>query len=145
MSRTADPARKRYTKRLAVLMTLYLVFLFLAVRTYNVDGGGVDGALAWAIAILPALPVIGVFWAILAMIVETTDEYQRLKLVKQTLIAAGFALSVMTVLGFLANFGLIAPVDGFWSLILFFFGLGIGSCVTAFAERRADRAAGDAV
>ncbi len=145
MSSRATPAMKRYTWRLAVLMALYLVFLFIAVRIFDVEKGGVDGPLAWLIAILPALPVIGVFWAIIALIVETKDEYQRLKLVKQTIIGAGFALSVMTVLGFLANFGIIPPVDGFWALILFFFGIGIGSCVNAMVDRRADRAsAGEA-
>jgi hypothetical protein len=48
-------------------------------------------------------------------------------LVRQTLVATGFALSVATVWGFLENFELVAHVDAFYIAILWFLGLGLGS------------------
>src|SRR5262249_21176342 len=82
--------------------------------------------LAYLIAVLPALPVIGIFGAIGRYLVEEQDEYVRMLMVRQTLWASGFALSAATVVGFLQNFGLIAPVDGYWIVVVWYFGLGIG-------------------
>lgn len=120
------PASKRYTRRLAVLMTLYLVLLFTAVSLFRRDM--VEGALAWPLAIAPALPVIGVFWAVMRFIVEEKDEFIRLLIVRQCLVATGFCLTVMTIWEFLQNFDLVAPGNGgFGAAFFWFFGLGIGA------------------
>ena len=62
--------------------------------------------------LLPALPIIGIFAAIGRYLVEEQDEYVRMLMVRQTLWASGFALSVATIWGFLENFGLVGHVDG---------------------------------
>ena len=50
-------------------------------------------------------------------------------MVRQTLWASGFALSVATVWGFLENFDLVEHVDAYSVAIVWFFGLGVGGIV----------------
>jgi hypothetical protein len=119
-----SPAHRRYVIRLAVAMTLYILFLFIAGRL--VGSGTVRGVGAYLLAMLPGLAIVGVFWAVGRLIVEETDEYQRMLFVRQTLVATGFALSLATVWGFLENFGLVGHVDAFYVAILWFAGLGVG-------------------
>ena len=48
-------------------------------------------------------------------------------MVRQTLWASGFALSLATVWGFLESFDLVGHWDGYWVAVAWFFGLGIGA------------------
>ncbi|WP_310467196.1 hypothetical protein [Sphingomonas sp.] len=118
-------AQRRYVLRVAVATAFYLVTLALALRV--VGGGLVEGPAAYVLAILPGLSIVGIFWAFARLLIEETDEYRRLLLVGQSLIATAFTLSVATVWGFLENFGLVAHVDGFYIAVLWFVGLGVGS------------------
>jgi len=87
------------------------------------------GVSAYAAAILPALPIIGVFVAMGRYLADEQDEYIRMLTVRQTLWATGFALSVATIWGFLENFELVGHVDAYYVAVLWFGGLGIGSCM----------------
>ena len=49
--------------------------------------------------------------------------------VRQTLWATGFALSVATVWGFLESFDLVGHIDAYYIAVLWFGGLGLGSCM----------------
>lgn len=118
-----NPAHRRYVIRVTIAMAFYLLFLALALRLV---GGVVTGPLAYLIALLPALAILGVFWAVGRLIIEETDEFLRMLLVRQSLIASAFALSVATLWGFLENFGLAPHVDAFYVAVLWFAGLGIG-------------------
>ena len=121
-----SPAIRRYTIRLAVLMSVYLVTLFLAVRLFK--AGAISGPLAYGLAVLPALPVIGVFWAVMRLLAEEPDEYWRMLLVRQCLFATGFCLAIMTIWEFLQNFELVAPGNGGFGAAFFWFaGLGVGA------------------
>ena len=42
------------------------------------------------LAILPALPLIGIIWAFGRLLIEETDEYLRSLTVRQFLVATGF-------------------------------------------------------
>ena len=79
------------------------------------------------LAILPGISVAGVFWAIGRLLVEEQDEYQRLMLVRQVLVATGFTLTIVTIYGFLENFGMVTHVDAFYVAILWFVGLAVGA------------------
>ena len=54
MAMYRSPATRRYLVRLVVLMSIYLVTLFVAVRLFRAEA--VSCAAAYALAILPALP-----------------------------------------------------------------------------------------
>jgi hypothetical protein len=122
-----SPARRRYVQRLAVAMAAYLVSLFAA--EYLISRALVDGPLMWALALVPGLAVVGAFYAIAMLILEQKDEFVRMLVVRQTLIATGFALSIATVWGFLENFALVPHVPAYWVAILWFLGFGIGGFV----------------
>ncbi|NUR46197.1 MAG: hypothetical protein HOP91_08610 [Sphingomonas sp.] len=121
------PAWKRYNWRVIVLSILYAAFLIAAV--YGFKHKLVPSPLAYPVAILPALPIIGIFVAMGRYLVEEQDEYVRMLMVRQTLWASGFALSVATVWGFLENFDLVEHVDAYSVAIVWFFGLGVGGIV----------------
>ena len=125
--RRMTPPQKRYVFRVFVSMAFYMLFLSLAL--HFVGRGLVTGPLAYLLGALPGFAVIGVFWAIGRLLVEETDEYERMLLVRQSLVASAFALSIATVWGFLENVGLVPHVDAFYIAILWFAGLGVGSLV----------------
>jgi hypothetical protein len=118
------PAWKRYNWRVIWLSLLYAAFLLPAV--YGFKHGLIPGGLQYVAAILPALPIVGIFVAIGRYLVEEEDEYVRMLMVRQILWASGFALSVATIWGFLDNFDLVGHADGYYIVIVWFFGLGIG-------------------
>jgi hypothetical protein len=121
------PAWKRYNWRVLWLSLLYVLLLLGAV--YGFKHRLISGPLAYAVAILPALPIIGIIGAIGRYLVEEQDEYVRMLMVRQTLWASGFSLSAATIWGFLESFGLIGRVDGYYVVIAWFFGLGVGGVV----------------
>ena len=126
MARYKSPAIRRYVIRLAVLMSFYLVALLGASRAFRADL--VSGPAAYVLAVIPALPIIGVFWAVMRLLVEEPDEFLRLLLVRQTLIATGFCLTIMTIWEFLQNFDLVPPGNGgFGAAFFWFVGLGVGA------------------
>ena len=121
---TKSVAFRRYNWRVVVLSLLYAGALLVAV--YGFKHHLLSGGLAYGVAVLPALPIIGIFAAIGRYLVEEQDEYVRMLMVRQTLWASAFALSVATTWGFLDNFRLVGHADGYWIAILWFFGLGLG-------------------
>jgi hypothetical protein len=126
-----SPAIRRYTIRLAVLMSAYLVLLFISVRLFR--SGAELGIAAWPLAIAPALPIIGVFWAVMRLLIEEPDEYWRTLLVRQIMFATGFCLTVVTIWEFLQNFDLVSPGNGgFGAAFFWFMGLGIGAIYNRF-------------
>jgi hypothetical protein len=122
-----SPAGKRYNKRVVWLSLLYAAFLMTAVYGFNRQL--LSGPLAYLAAVLPALPIIGIFVAMGRYLVEEQDEYVRMLMVRQTLWASAFALSAATVWGFLESFDMVGHVDAFYVAVLWFGGLGLGSCI----------------
>jgi hypothetical protein len=124
---SGSPAKRRYTQSVLLLSAAYILILFGVVAFFN--NGTRSGLSAYAAAVLPALPIVGVFFAIGRFIVDERDEYQRMKLVRQALIATGITLSLATVWGFLENFGQVRHIYAYWAAIVWFAGLGVGGLV----------------
>ncbi|NUQ16925.1 MAG: hypothetical protein HOP95_00475 [Sphingomonas sp.] len=118
-------AWKRYNWRLIWLSLLYAAFLLPAV--YGFKHQLVPESVKYVVAILPALPIIGIFGALGRYLIEEQDEYVRMLMVRQILWASGFTLSIATAWGFLDNFGLVGRVDGYWIIVLWYFGLALGA------------------
>lgn len=126
MANYKSPAMKRYVIRLLVLMSFYVAALLAAVWTFKHTH--ISGVAAYALAVLPALPIIGVFWAVMRLLVEEPDEFIRMLQVRQSLVATGFCLTIMTIWEFLQNFDLVAPGNGgFGAAFFWFMGLGVGA------------------
>lgn len=122
-----SPAHRRYVWRVAAAMAGYLVTLFAA--ELFIDDRGLTGPGAWLLALLPGLSVAVVFWALGRLVVEEEDEYLRILLVRQVLIASGITMIVATVYGFLEMYRLVPHAEAFYLTWLFFIGLGIGAIV----------------
>src|ERR1700752_4007802 len=105
----ASPAWKRYNIRVIWLSLLYAGFLLSAIYAFKHQL--LHGPAAYIAAILPALPIIGLFGAIGRYLIEEQDEYVRMLMVRQTLWASGFALSIATIWGFLESFDLVGHVE----------------------------------
>jgi hypothetical protein len=135
MSRS--PAIKRYNRRVIWLSLLYALFLFAAV--YGFNHALLHGVAGYVAAILPALPIIGIFAAIGRYLVEEQDEYVRMLMVRQTLWASGFALSLATIWGFLESFELVSHIDAYYIAVLWFGGLGLGACMNKLTLGSAGR------
>ncbi|MBS0476976.1 MAG: hypothetical protein JSR28_17740 [Proteobacteria bacterium] len=126
MSRKSSPAMRRYLKRVFGFMLAYVALIFVVGWTFR--HAAPAPPLAYLVAILPALPIIGVFWTIFRLLVEETDEYMRMLFVRQSLFATAFCLTVMTVWEFLQNYDVVpAGNGGFGAAFLWFMGLGFGA------------------
>jgi hypothetical protein len=128
-------AKRRYDLRIILLSLAYGVSLIGAVWLFKHHL--VAGPLAWIVAVLPALPICGMFAAIGFYLVEETDEYLRVQMIRQTLWGSGFALSIATLWGFLESFDLVAHVPAYSVVILWYAGLGLGALANGLTSRRA--------
>ena len=128
----ASPAHRAYVRRFIPMMIGYVVLLFAAVwlgKHYQPAGVG-----AVLLAVLPALPLVGVIWAMGRLIVEEQDEYLRDQTIRQFLIATGFMLAVTSMWGFLESSGHVPHLPMYWSFILWCGGLGVGSLVNELKQ-----------
>ncbi|MFZ5749378.1 MAG: hypothetical protein ACOY45_17180 [Pseudomonadota bacterium] len=129
-------AQRRYTMSVLLLMTGYVFILFGVISFAVRNPLPLQGWPGYILGVLPALPVIGVFFVIGRYLVEEQDEYLRMQFVRQALVATGFALSIATAWGFLENFGLVPHVYAYYAAILWFAGLGVGACWNKIAGLR---------
>jgi len=127
-------ALTRYNYRVVILSLIYAAFLIAAVYLFKHQL--LSGPIAYVAAILPALPIIGILGAIGRYLTEETDEYLRMMMVRQALIASGFALSIATIWGFLENFDLVDHVYAYYVQVLWFAGLGVGACFNKLQAAR---------
>ncbi len=118
-------AQRRYMKRVAMFSSLYLVVL--GVMTFVLKSSEPHFAIRSILALLPGLAVIGIFWAVGRLIVEEQDEFLRMLVIRQSLIATGFALSAATVWGFLETADVVFHLEAYWWAVAWFFGLGVGA------------------
>lgn len=128
-------AMQRYVRRLLVCMVLYTALIFVVGFLFRLAPP--SGALAYGAAVLPALPILGVFWTIYRLLAEESDEFMRMMLVRQTLFATGFCLSIMTIWEFLQNYDVLPTgTGGFGTAFVWFVGLGIGAVINTRSLRR---------
>ena len=118
---------RRYTFRILGFGLAYAGCLIGAIMAMQ-QPWAPTGPLAYLLAVLPALPVVGMIWAVFRLIAETDDEYQRFLFVRQILIATGLTLAIATIWGFLENFELVTDLPGYHVTVLWFVMIGIGGC-----------------
>lgn len=119
------PENRRYYKRMMIAMAVYLVSLFAS--EWLIEDRGLSGLPAYALAIVPGLAVASIIWIVGRLIVEESDEFIRMLIVRQSLIATGFAFTLAAIWGFLEQYMLVDHLAAYWWPILWCFGLGIGA------------------
>jgi hypothetical protein len=114
---------KRYSFRIMLFMTAYAVILTSSLVFARSSDDHSQVTLI-VLALLTALPIIGVFWAVFRLLIETDDEYQRLLFAKQTLLATALTLAIVTVWQFLEVYRVITEGPQ-WMGVIWFMMLGI--------------------
>lgn len=128
------PARRRYFIRLIAFLALYLALLIPIVWSHS-RGLWPQGPARYVLAVLPALPVIGVIWAILRFVVEEEDEYLRFLHIQAVLIATGITLSVSTAWSFLARYADAPAQNGMYVFVIFCAALFAGMGLISWRQR----------
>ncbi|HEX8415656.1 MAG TPA: hypothetical protein VF637_17515 [Sphingomicrobium sp.] len=117
-------AMRSYNRRVLIASLAYVVLLFSGIWTaahYNPPAG-----VRVLLAIAVATPVIFMIRAMALLLKEETDEYLRMRLIEQSLIATGFLLTIATLYGFLNAFDLAPRIDAWAVVPLWSVGLGVG-------------------
>lgn len=127
-----SPAWLRYNWRAVWLSLLYAAFLIAAV--YGFKHALIPPALKYVVAVLPALPIIGIFVAMGRYLVEEQDEYLRMRMIRQILWTTGITLAATTMWGFMEDAGL-PHLPMFYVAVLWFGGLGVTGCVIRLLDR----------
>jgi 4-amino-4-deoxy-L-arabinose transferase-like glycosyltransferase len=121
---TNTPALRRYRIRFVVATCFYLLFLVPAVWVFTHSHP--TGWLAYALAVLPALPILAMQIVVGLYFKEEKDELLRTILIQSLLLAIGATLSLTTIWGFLENFVQVKHLDLylvfpiFWAFVGFF-------------------------
>lgn len=116
-------AGRRYLKRFIPTMVAYIVLVFGA--SFAFDQLDLAGPVAWALAIAPAIPILGVIAVMGLYLKEETDEFQRNILVESMLWGFGLTMAVTSVWGFAEIYVHALPLPAFWVFPMFCMGMGL--------------------
>jgi multidrug transporter EmrE-like cation transporter len=97
-----NSATRRYLRRFFVALLLYILFIIAAVVAFARYHP--TGPLAYALAVLPALGIIGQMAAFGLYLAEEKDEFQRTLGILSMIWGIGATLSVTVTWGFLEKF-----------------------------------------
>lgn len=104
-----NQAVRRFRHRCYWSAALVILFAFVAAASFRLLHP--HGMVAYAIAILPALPILWVLVAVGQYLREETDEFQRALHVEYLLWGIGGTLAVTTVWGYLEDFVQVRRLD----------------------------------
>jgi hypothetical protein len=124
-------ALSRRDRRIRAGATVYVIFLMAVTWVHLLHP--VQGALAYALALLPALPVVYMVVAVGLYFREETDEFERSVRIENALWATGVVMAVSTVWGFAE---LLAGAPHLQNWLWFPLWTGIGSTADFFIRRR---------
>jgi len=116
-------AGRRYVARFVPLMVLYVAAIFGVTWLFN--NNPPEGLLRYAAAVLPALPIIGVVWAVGMYLHEEEDEYLRMKLAVTSLWATGLTLAAASVWGFLEQFETVPHIPLYYAFVFYWAAFGL--------------------
>lgn len=115
--RSVGAAGRRYTRRFVGAMIAYGLLLALVPRL--LDHAAPPAALRYLLAVLPAIPILAVVWALGRFLIEETDEVMRACMVQQLLWASAASLSLATLWGFLEALGGAPHLPAYWMFPVF--------------------------
>ena len=124
------PAQRRHSRRVLLAGLAYVVFLFPAV--FAISRGLVTGGWRIPLALLPALPVAFMFGSYARYLSEEQDEYVRMLVVNEILVATTVSMVCAVVWGFLEDLGGGPNIPTYWVAIVW---MGT-QAVTAWVARR---------
>jgi len=111
-----NAAQRRYTLRFIPATILYIAFLLLAKIVFRHHP---VGWVQYAVAVLPALPIIGMMAIVGLYLMEEPDEFEKTVMVQSMLWSIAGTLSLTTVWGFLETFVHVEHLDSYMSFPIF--------------------------
>ena len=114
-----NAARRRYLARFTPMMVAYVASVMGVTWVFNNQPP--EGVLKYALAILPALPILGVIAIMGRYLVEETDEFVRMRHAMVLLVSIGLTLSFCAAWGFLEIYAGV-PAIGLFNVVWGFFG-----------------------
>ena len=132
-----NPAQRRYTTRFFFAMGGYVVVLLAT--TWMIRHWHPRGVALTLLAVLPALPLIGVIAVMGVYLLEERDEFLRQRLITAMMIGRGALLALLTTWGFLANGGVTGEPPAFLAFPAWCFFFGLANCGMALRDRLGSR------
>jgi hypothetical protein len=128
-----SPAVVRYSRRFVIASLGYVLGLGIAITlSERMD---VSGANAFAIALLPVLPIFAMIWTMARYLIEEDDEFLRHRATMASLFGLGLVLAAGSFWGFLETFGVVPHVDAWWTFPVWAIGVGIAQCWMSWRDR----------
>jgi cytochrome bd-type quinol oxidase subunit 2 len=121
-------AARLYRRRQSIAITVYVVLLFGVI--WAKLGLSLSGPAAYAIAVLPCLPLVAVVAAMGLYLREERDEFERMVQVESALWATGVVLVLSTAWGFIEMLASAPHVPSWVWFPLWSVSLGFGNLIT---------------
>ena len=123
----SSPVNRRFLFRIGISAAV-LVLAGGAAR-YLIASDLVVGPLIWVLALIPGLAMLGIFYGYGMLIVEQKDEFIRMLIIRQGVIATGIALAFATVWGFMEEFRLVEHIYTYHVAVAWILGFAVGGLV----------------
>jgi hypothetical protein len=107
-----SPALRLYNRRILLASGAYMLCFFASIALY--ERVSHDSPALWLMALVPAIPLLCMIWAMVRYLAEETDEYLRHRAIMAALFGLAVVLALGTIWGFLETFGLAAHVWNWW-------------------------------
>lgn len=131
---TSNPVQRRFTIQMWVTAGLCIVFALVSALAFRL--GHPPVVLAYPLAVLPTLPIIGALVLTGTYLAEETDEFQRSLLIQSVLGGIGVTLATTTVWGYLEHFVRVTPhFDAIWVYPIFWFATALSYHVVRLRYR----------
>lgn len=118
-----SPAMKSYMRRFIPTMAIYVAVVMAVSLAF--DRFAFTGPFAWALAVAPALPVIGVIVIMGLYLKEEADEFPRAVMMESMLWGIGVTLTVTTLWGFVEIYTDAPKLPVFWAFPIFCMSMGL--------------------
>jgi hypothetical protein len=128
-----NSATRRYLIRFVSTIAAYAVALLFA--DWALHRFHPTGWLLYALAVLPAIPIIGVIVVVGLYLAEEKDEFQRNLLIQSMLWGLGGILSLTSVWGWLQLYAHVHPFQPFMTFPLFWMFQGIATAALRWRYR----------
>ena len=130
------PAQRAHTRRVLLLMLVYVIVLppLVWVRANT----AVAGSIPTIMAIVAALPVLGIFASWGRYLSDERDEYHRSIALQRIAIATNVTMGAAVVWGFLQAFGAMPLVEAYWIPFVWVVVQGVFGFTTLRSRHQAD-------
>jgi hypothetical protein len=127
------PAQRAHTRRIAWLLLVYAIVLppLVWLRAHR----HVADEVLLLMALVAALPVLGIFASWGRYLSDERDEYHQAITLRRIAVATNATMGAAVVWGFLQAFGVMPLVEAYWVPFVWVVMQGAFGCVSMFARR----------